>query len=149
MTIEEMIRTYQAINPDCDSHIEAWQFGAEPDQLAQLVLDGKKTATASAYDEYLLHDEPLVKVGDHSIILNSQDDPVCMIRTTKVTVVPFKEVSAEHADKEGEGDRSLAYWRQVHWDLFSQWLKNGQLTFTENSLVVCEEFEVVYRPEGV
>lgn len=151
MTVEDMIKAYQAINPDCHGQIEAWQFGAMPDKLAQLVLEGKKTATASAYDQYLLHDEPLPSADSqpYDLILNSKDEPVCIIKTNKVTVLPFKEVSADHAYKEGEGDRSLAYWRKVHWELFSQWLAADDLTFTEDSLVVCEEFEVVYRPEGV
>ena len=34
--------------------------------------------------------------------------------------VPFDEVSKEHAYKEGEGDRSLAYWRDVHEDFFAE-----------------------------
>lgn len=150
MSVEEMIKAYQAINPDCDSQLEAWQFGAMPDELAQLVLEGKKTATASAYDEYLIHDEPLPSLDGqpYDVILNRKDEPVCIIKTTKVTILPFKEVSADHAYKEGEGDRSLAYWRQVHWDLFSKWLAADGVTFTEDSLVVCEEFEVVYPLKG-
>ena len=30
------------------------------------------------------------------------------------------EVSEEHAYKEGEGDRSLAYWRAVHEEFFTK-----------------------------
>ncbi len=49
--------------------------------------------------------------------------------------------------KEGEGDLSLEYWRRVHVALFSKWLAEIDILFSEDSLIVCEEFKVVY-PEG-
>lgn len=135
---------YQQINPSIGDEVDAWAFGAEPDLLAQLVLDGTKTATASAFDLYELEGEPLPKVGSYDIVLDSQDDAVCIIEITKVSVVPFKDVSAGHAFKEGEGDRSLAYWRQVHEELFTEWLAESHLVFNEDSKIVLEEFRVVY-----
>ena len=50
----------------------------------------------------------------------------------------------EHAFKEGEGDRSLEYWREVHKKFFRECLEEYGLEFSENMKVVCEEFEVVY-----
>ena len=67
-----------------------------------------------------------------------------MIVRTKVEVIPFKEVSEDHAYKEGEGDRKLTYWRELHEDLFSKWLHEVGLHFSQDSLVVLEEFRVVY-----
>ncbi|WP_438836335.1 ASCH domain-containing protein [Streptococcus pluranimalium] len=140
----DMWQEYQQINPNIGDEMDAWAFGAEPDLLAQLVLDGTKTATASALDLYELEGEPLPKVGSYDIVLDSQDDAVCIIEITKVSVVPFKDVSADHAFKEGEGDRSLAYWRQVHEELFTEWLAESHLVFNEDSKIVLEEFLVVY-----
>lgn len=48
------------------------------------------------------------------------------------------------ASKEGEGDKSLAYWRQVHEKIFTQWLAEAGLEFSPESLVVLEAFKVVY-----
>ena len=93
---------------------EAWPFGGAPDKLADLVLQRIKTATCSAYDLYQIENEPLPQAGDYSVILNSNDQAVCIIKTLKVYVTEFKQVSEEHAFKEGEGDRSLEYWRKVH-----------------------------------
>ncbi|MXQ48780.1 ASCH domain-containing protein [Streptococcus pneumoniae] len=140
----DMWQEYQQMNPNIGDEVDAWAFGAEPDLLAQLVLDGTKTATASAFDLYELEGEPLPKVGSYHIVLDSQDDAVCIIEITKVSVVPFKDVSAGHAFKEGEGDRSLGYWRQVHEELFTEWLAESHLVFNEDSKVVLEEFRVVY-----
>lgn len=144
MTPTELWNQYKEINPTIGDEIDAWAFGAEPDLLAQLVLEGRKTATASAYDLYEMSKESIPEVGTYDIILDSKDNAVCIVRITKVSVVPFGEVSAEHAFKEGEGDRSLSYWRQVHEELFSQWFEECGLTFTEDSKIVLEEFEVVY-----
>jgi uncharacterized protein YhfF len=97
----------------------------------------KKTATASAYDLYALADEALPnKKGPLISFLDSQDQAVCIVEITKVSVQPFHQVSADHAFKEGEGDKSLAYWRQVHEDCFAEWLREAGMTFTPNSKVV-------------
>ena len=127
---------------------EAWAFGDDPDTLAELVRTGVKTATASAYPFYELEGEDLPKAGEYSVILNAKDEAVCIILTTKVYVTPYREVTAEHAWKEGEGDRSLNYWRQVHEAFFRKELEAVGLDFTENMGVVCEEFEVIYPKEG-
>ena len=124
---------------------EAWSFGEMPDKLADLVLQKIKTATCSAYDLYLIENEPLPKVGNYSIILNSKEEAVCIIKTIKVYVTEFRNVSKEHAFKEGEGDRSLTYWRKVHESFLINELASVNITFNKNTKVVCEEFEVVYK----
>ncbi|MEQ9764435.1 ASCH domain-containing protein [Streptococcus jiangjianxini] len=140
----EMWQKYQQINPNIGNEMDSWAFGDEPDLLANLVLEGTKTATASAFDLYEVDNEPLPEARTYDIILDSQDEAVCIIKITKVSVLPFKDVSKEHAFKEGEGDRSLAYWRKVHEALFSEWLAEANLAFNENSKIVLEEFKVVY-----
>lgn len=119
-------------------------FGVEPDLLADLVFKGEKTATASAYDLYALEGEFLPQEGTFDIILDSQNQAVCIVEITRVSVQPFNQVSAQHAFNEGEGDKSLAYWRQVHEDCFAEWMREAGLTFTHESKVVLEEFRKVY-----
>lgn len=124
---------------------DAWAFGADADRLAQLVLSGEKTATSSAYPLYEIEGEELPKTGEYSVILDSNDNAVCIVITTRVYIIPFSQVSEQHAYLEGEGDRTLDYWRDVHRDFFADELKGAGLEFTEEMLVVCEEFEVVYK----
>lgn len=144
MIPQEMWNKYKQINPLIGDEIDAWAFGVEPDLLADLVFKGEKTATALAYDLYVLEDEPLPQVGTFDIILDSQNQSVCIVEITKVSVELFNQVSAQHAFKEGEGDKSLAYWRQVHEDFFRDCLGEAGLTFTPESKVVLEEFRKVY-----
>ena len=144
MTPKEMWQVYKKINPEIDDEIDAWAFGALADELAELVLRGEKTATASTYELYKLENEPLPQVGSFDVILDSQDKAVCIIEITKVSVVPFNDVSAEHAFKEGEGDKSLAYWQQVHQEFFTECLAEAGLEFSQETGVVLEEFRKVY-----
>lgn len=123
---------------------QAWPFGGAPDKLAKLVLSGKKTATSSALALYEKKNEPIPKIGDYSVILDSAGNAVCIIRTTRVYIEAFDRVSEEHAFKEGEGDRSLDYWRKVHNEFFTDELNAEHMEFDEGIKVICEEFELVY-----
>ena len=124
---------------------DAWAFGEAPDELAELVIQGIKTATCSSYDLYQINNEPLPKAGDYGIILNSNEEAVCIIKTKKVYVTEYNQVSADHAFKEGEGDRSLEYWRMVHESFLTNELSSLHRSFDEHTKVVCEEFEVIYK----
>ena len=126
-----------------EGEYEAWAFGGDADKLAQSVKDGIKTATCSALVFYELENEELPQVGGYNIILDSEENAVCITRTTKVYVTTFDAVSEEHAFKEGEGNRSLEYWRKVHKKFFADELKTINRQFNERIELVCEEFEVV------
>ena len=148
MTAEKMWHDFCAASGlDEKTPYDAWAFcggGAAGDELAKLVLEGKKTATASAKIAYDLENEPLPESGEYSVILYDSGEAACVIRDTRVTLVPFDEVSSEHAYKEGEGDRSLSYWKAVHREAFTPDYEAAGMPFDERGLCVLEEFERVY-----
>ncbi|WP_173108101.1 ASCH domain-containing protein [Bacillus sp. KH172YL63] len=126
---------------------ESWHFCIEKqdaDELASLVQKGKKTATSSLHILYDAENEPLPEVGEYHIITDYDGDPKAIIQTEKVTIVPFRDVGEDFARKEGEGDLSLSYWRKIHIDFFMKELTAINRSFTEDMLVVCEEFKVVH-----
>ena len=143
MTAAQMWAQFQQLQPQAVEY-DAFCFGCDADALAALVLSGVKTATASAYPLYESEGEPLPTVGAYSVVLDSREQAVCIIQNIKVTVVPFDEVDAHQAYCEGEGDRSLAYWREVHARFFTEEMTDCGMVFDESMPVVCEEFEVVY-----
>lgn len=101
----------------------AWAFGADrvtADELIGLVLDGEKTATASAAEDYVGDESPLPEAGSLSIVLDGSGRPRALIGTTEVRVVAFDKVDADHAAAEGEGDGSLAQWRAEHERFFTE-----------------------------
>ncbi|CAH0294875.1 hypothetical protein SRABI96_04392 [Peribacillus sp. Bi96] len=124
--------------------VSAWQFGADPDHLAQLVRNGIKTATCSGYVFYETENEPLPSVGDYSIILSSEDVPLAIIQTMNVEVLPMNEVSEEFAIAEGEGDGTYTYWWDTHEKWFKEELNKIGHTYTDDMLLVCERFELIH-----
>ena len=148
MTGKEMWHLYcekEKLDPSIPCDI--WKFcggGPAADELAELVLEGKKTATAGAMIAYEIEKEPIPEAGCYSVVLFDDERAACVIRDTKVSLVPFDQVSPEHAWKEGEGDRSLAYWRSVHKSFFTPDYEQAGQLFDEHGLCVLEEFEVVF-----
>ena len=127
----------------------AWSFGATPeqsDELLALVLAGTKTATAGALWDYESDDEPLPEKGALSILLDGSGHPQALVEITDVRVVPFDEVDEEHARLEGEGDLSLAYWREVHEQFFID-VATHERGFDPAMPVVLERFHVVYQAD--
>lgn len=129
----------------------AWSFGATPeqaDELLALVLDGTKTATAGALADYQPDGdsaaEPLPEPGTLSILLDGAGHPRALIEATHVAVVRFDQVDEEHAYLEGEGDRSLGHWRQVHERFFAETSTDGR-PHSPDMPVVLERFRVLHR----
>ena len=125
--------------------MDAWSFGDDPDALAELVVSGEKTGTSSAYDLYFIDGEPLPSENTYSVILDSRGEARCVIKTTRVYVVPFDEVGEEHARREGEGDKSLGYWKNIHKRFFESEFEKEGIVFDEKAKIVCEEFKVVHK----
>ncbi len=151
LTPEEFWETFCDHNMDLDRtqmEYTVWQFlggGKGCDRLASLVRANIKTATSSLYALYELGGEELPKEGEYSIILDSEEEPLFIIKDTKVEIKKFNEIDAEFAFKEGEGDQSLEYWRKVHKEYFTKACEECGIEFSEDMEVVCEEFEIVFQ----
>lgn len=128
-----------------DGQYEAWAFGDEsrPElatQLALLVRDGPKRATAGLAAEYQQDDEPLPEVGDMSVILDGTGSPVCVIRTTEVRIKRLGDVDEAFAWDEGEGDRSLGWWKDAHIRFFA----HLGISIDDDSEMMLERFELLW-----
>lgn len=131
-----------------DSAYVAEHFGDSPelaDELVALIVAGTKTATCSCLWEWEAENEALPTAGLKTIVLNGAGEPLCIIETTEVTVRNYADVDEEFAAAEGEGDRSLAYWRDAHWSYFSRVLPAIGKDPTQDIPLVCERFRVIYR----
>ena len=125
----------------------AWAFGATPEQadkLLALVLSGTKTATAGALWDYEAEGEELPAPGALGIVTDGRGVPHALVVMTQVEIVPFDEVSAKHAYLEGEGDRSLATWREVHEQFFRGHAVHSH-GFSRDMPVVLQRFAVLYN----
>jgi uncharacterized protein YhfF len=125
---------------------EAWGDSSEmADELGALIASGIKTATCSALWEYEAEGEPVPEAGSKTIVLDGSNTPLCIVETTEVAVRPYDEVDARFAYEEGEGDRSLAYWRDAHWRFFSRTLPDIGREPAPDMPLVCERFRVIHH----
>lgn len=121
---------------------DVFAFGDTPamaDELAALVVAGRKTATSSLLDA----DERIAEIGDLSIVLDGDGRPRCIIETMEVQVLAYEDVNEEMARDEGEGDLSLESWRREHWAFFSRELSGTGQRPSVHMRVVFERFRVV------
>jgi uncharacterized protein YhfF len=77
------------------------------------------------------------------VLLDGAGRPRAVIETVELTQRRFPDVDPDFAYDEGEGDRTLAYWRKAHETYFS---RLGQ--FTPDMLLRCERFRVVEIIDG-
>jgi len=126
---------------------EAFHFDdneRDANELAEQVLLGTKRATAGLQWSFEVANKPLPRPGVLSVVTNWQEEPQCVIETTNVEIVPFDDVSERFAETEGEGDKTLQYWREVHWAYFGRECKRIGREPGLQMPVICEEFRVVY-----
>lgn len=125
-------------------NLEKWHFEITEsacNYLLDLVLKGKKRATSSAYEGYE-DDEEMPKVGELSVITDWDGNPRCVIKTTNIIILPYKDITFDLAKLEGEDD-NLDSWRKNHEHFFKEEGLELGYEFNENMKVIFEEFEVV------
>lgn len=150
--IEAYWQSYLATLP-ADSSVRDERYLAEgwgdsprmAEELGALISDGTKTATCSALWEYEAEGEPLPEVGVKTLVHDGAGSPLCIVETIEVEVRPYDEVDARFAYEEGEGDRSLEYWREAHWRFFSRTLPKVGREPTSDMPLICERFHIIYR----
>lgn len=111
------------------------------DECAELVVKNIKKATTSSLWWFQKYNEPLPKVGDLAIVTNWAGEAKAVVKTTKVEIVKFKDVGSEYAFTEGEGDKSLTYWRKVHWEYYANEMRPFGESPEDDMELVCEYFE--------
>ena len=128
-------------------HVRVDHYGDSPElsrSLLALIRSGQKRAGTGLLWLHEHEGEPLPQVGDIEIVLTHDHQLSIITRVTQVEVLPYREVSAEYAAIEGEGDGSLDFWRKAHWSYFSRVCASIGKVPSEDMLVVCGVFEVLH-----
>ena len=114
------------------------------EELIGLIKSGRKRAGTGLLWAYENDAEPVAKTGDVEIVVDHRNRPVLVTRIVSSAVIAFNQVSAEYAAIEGEGDGSLAYWREGHWRFFSRECKRIGKEPAQTMPVICNVFEVLH-----
>lgn len=112
-------------------------------ELLRLLLIGQKKATSSSLWFYEIKGDEIPKIGNLSIVTDWEGTPKCVIETTNVMVIPFKDITFDICKREGE-DENLESWRKGHIKFFSNEGNEVGYTFIEDMPVVFEDFKVVF-----
>ena len=81
---------------------------------------------------------------DKFIVTDWVGNPRAIIETIKVQQVPFNKITSEFAEIEGEGDKSLGYWRKVHEAYYKREMATYIEKFDKNMIIVCEYFKKIF-----
>ena len=145
--IEELVGKLQAFGIRIPpGKVTVGVFGdsaALSEQLLSLIRAGRKRGGTSLLWAHEFERQAIPEVGDIEIVVDHRDEPALVTRVVKVQVLPFNEVGAEFAAREGEGDSSLAYWREAHRAYFDRECSRVGRKASEAMPVVCSSFDVL------
>ena len=116
----------------------------DANECADLVLEGTKKATASSLKWFKSNNIEFSKPGDLFIITNWDGVAKAVIQIEKIEFTPYTKITPEFAQIEGEGDKSLAYWKKVHKAYYCREQNIPETEFDENMMIVCEYFKCIY-----
>lgn len=122
-----------------------FHFGRDEEEAMEAlkrILRGKKRATSHTLEAYRISNEPLPEVGEYSIITDYDGFPYCVIKTIRVRLVPFDEVTEENAAREGD---TLEEWREKAETNFRRNAETFGYKFSEDMTIVINEFRVEYK----
>ena len=102
--------------------------------------------------EYRDDGDPLPRVGERSVVVDSQARPVAIIETVSWSVVRLADVPDDHARAEGEGYEDAVGYRRSHeqfWranlDELRREAGSPSFEINDDTEVVLEQFRLVER----
>ncbi|MFT9111064.1 MAG: ASCH domain-containing protein [Bifidobacterium psychraerophilum] len=138
-----------ALTPEEMARIPKDEFaypGPVRDALVASILEGRKTSTACLHREFGILNEEIPKAGDLSMLIDSHDHDLAILRYTSIENRRFIDVDDRHAIDEGEGYTDAAGWRKVHADFWNspEYREEfgEEFTIDDDTLVTLERFEV-------
>ena len=149
--VENFWRNYLLTLPEDErdqNYVEAssWGNSAElADRIARLITSGIKTTTSSLLWSQQKHQWVLEKPGDKTIVLDSKNNPVCIVEIQAVFVRPFDQVDAEFVYNYGEGDRTMDFWHKNMWEYYQEECKELGKNAEKDMPMICQVFKVIYK----
>ena len=133
-----------------DRTLELGNPGPMRDFLNELVLSGKKRATAALWEIYLEEGEEIESEGERLWLLNNELSPIAQVEVLRCDIRKFNQIDLDFVAAEGEGHADLGAWRQqqrAYWSATAEpemqaagyegWRVNKE------TLVVCLWFQLV------
>jgi len=153
-SVVELWEAFMEQNPDYkDKQLDEWfnfcDNEKDAKECAQLTLDGIKQATSTSLWWFEKFHADLPEVGNIYVVTDWYKIAKAIVEVVKVDQVPFNEITEEYAAIEGEGDKSLEYWKKVHWEYYSREMEEFGEKPTEDMIIVCEQFRTIFTIDNI
>lgn len=111
----------------------------------RLVLDNRKTSYSQSLQVVQLRNERIPRIYDFTILTDFEGSARCIVKNTKVELIPWFNINRDHAITDGEGDQSLHDWKKMHWAFFARELARHGKIPKESMVVVHQKFDLIYK----
>lgn len=128
----------------CADYFSFGKTEQEANEVLKQVLRGKKRADCRLLREYELSGRRVPKKGELKAVTDADGTPRCVIETTAVRKLPFAEVTFEQC-RRVDGAKTLEEWQEKHRRLFDESAQECGFSFTEDMIVLIEEFRLIYK----
>ena len=146
-SVPSLWRRYRETEPSAPADLPAvFRFcdnQRDADACADLVVAGRKRATASSLVELERAGLRVPEAGHYAVITDWSGRARAVIRTTSVEIRKFSDVDEAFAIAEGEGDLTLEWWSAAHRAYFERVLADSGHRVDDDLQIACERFEVV------
>lgn len=116
----------------------------ESHRSLNLVLDKKKTSYSQSLQVIQLKNQVIPRIYDFVVLTDYHGEARCIVKNTKVRLIPLFNITSEQARTDGEGDLSLTDWKKIHWNFFARELAAFGKIPKDSMIVVHQSFELIY-----
>lgn len=109
-----------------------------------MVLSGSKTAMFTPLETIEINMEKMPVSGEVYVVLDTNDEPRCVIELTDVRIIPLNEISWELARKDGE-DEDMQDWKEKMEEFLEEEADLCGFEALPDSKIVCEIFKLIYK----
>ena len=109
-----------------------------------MVLSGAKTAMFTPLETIEINMEKVPVAGEVYVVLDTEEEPRCLIELTDVKIIPLNEISWELAQKDGE-DENMQDWQDKMKEFLEEEADLCGFEAKADSKIVCEVFKLVYK----
>jgi len=125
--------------------IRLYDNQTDADAAVDLVCREIKRARTLSLKGLQLRQKALPKAGDFYVLVDWKGSARAILRSTSVKLIPFFAVREDHARLIGEGDRSLAHWKEHQWECLERELSALGAQPSQSMIMVFEAFELRFK----
>jgi len=109
-----------------------------------LLLSGAKTAMFTPLETIEINMEKMPVTGEVYVVLDSKEEPRCIIELTDVKILPVNEIPWDLARRDGE-DENILDWQNKMENFLDEEADLCGFEALPDSKIVCELFKVIYK----